>query len=123
MRVRSLVVVLKSGALVVPIFFMLYFGIPTTYPLGFSLLKMDPADQLKKDLCRAVGHNYTDASPWICERCGKGPERVTLDFQISDKPKIKYSDISRRYNILDRAKERLDDGQSGKDSALPPTDA
>jgi len=73
------------------------------------MFKKKRTAKLKKDICRAVGHNFNGQDRSRCERCEiKNPNIVTIDsYPITPRPKIKYSDIQcSKYDILNRAKER-----------------
>jgi hypothetical protein len=66
------------------------------------------AKKLQKDLCRVVGHEFSDDCS-TCSRCGyKKPRYILPTFEISSNLKVKWADTNfRKYDILDRAKSRI----------------
>lgn len=90
-----------------------------------SKVNISSVKKMRRDICRTMGHEWKEfpqnssSFPIYnteCTRCKKrvwsafGARVVLPTFELDVKPKVKYSDLqTKRFNILDRAKDRASD--------------
>lgn len=79
------------------------------------MTKISQAKKIRREICRATGHgewkpsNRPDSYGETCSRCKKRNIIARIvTFKISQRPSVKWGELNvRRFNPLDRAKERI----------------